>query len=50
MAINNNVVIIVAVLVGVVIGFIGFQAYQSHKEPKGVQINLGPNGVTVDKK
>ncbi|MBV9558337.1 MAG: hypothetical protein JO254_14810 [Pseudolabrys sp.] len=50
MADRQNLLVIVGVLVGLVIGFFGYQAYQDHKEPKGVQINLGPGGVSVEKK
>jgi hypothetical protein len=28
----------------------GYQTYQARKEPQGVQINVGPNGVTFEKK
>ncbi|MDB5641669.1 MAG: hypothetical protein JWN07_986 [Hyphomicrobiales bacterium] len=45
---NLMFLIVGALLVG---GSIyGYQVYQERKEPQGVQINLGPNGVTVEKK
>ncbi|MGI8527724.1 MAG: hypothetical protein ACR2K5_16440 [Pseudolabrys sp.] len=50
MAINQNVLVIVGILAGVIIGFIGYQIYDQHREPKGVQINLGPSGLSVEKK
>jgi hypothetical protein len=28
----------------------GYQIYQERKEPRGVQINVGPNGVTFEKR
>jgi predicted negative regulator of RcsB-dependent stress response len=28
----------------------GYQTYQARKEPQGVQINVGPNGVTFEKR
>ena len=28
----------------------GYQVYQERKEPQGVQINVGPNGLTIEKK
>ena len=29
---------------------LGFKVYQDHKEPKGVQRNFGPSGISVQKK
>jgi predicted negative regulator of RcsB-dependent stress response len=45
---NVLYLVIGALLVGGSI--FGYQAYQERKEPQGVQINVGPNGVTFEKK
>jgi hypothetical protein len=47
---NRNVLylIIGALIVGV--GVLGYNLYQEKKEPEGLQINLGPNGVKVQNK
>jgi RsiW-degrading membrane proteinase PrsW (M82 family) len=47
---NRNVLylIIGALIVG--IGVLGYNLYQEKKEPEGLQINLGPNGVKVQNK
>jgi hypothetical protein len=37
-----------AVLVGAAI--YGYQLYQERREPQGLQINVGPKGVTIEKK
>ena len=29
---------------------LGYQVYQDRKEPKGVQINIGPGGLAIEKK
>jgi len=50
MAINQNVLVVAGVLVGLVVGFIGYKIYDDNREPRGVQINLGPAGVSVEKK
>jgi hypothetical protein len=35
-------------LIAVVV--LGWQLYQDRKEPKGVQINVGPGGISIEKK
>lgn len=47
---NRNLLylIIGALIVGV--GVLGYNLYQEKKEPEGLQINLGPNGVKVQNK
>ena len=48
---NRNIVISVAVgALILAVAVLGYQVYQDHKEPKGVQINLGQNGLTIEKK
>jgi hypothetical protein len=37
-----------ALAVGIAV--LGYQLYQDRKQPEGVQINLGPAGVTIEKK
>jgi hypothetical protein len=34
----------------IVAGVLGYQLYQERKQPSGVQINLGPGGVSIEKK
>ena len=34
----------------VVVAVLGYQLYQDRKEPKGTQINIGPSGITIEKK
>src|SRR5665213_799715 len=47
---NRNILylIIGALIVGV--GVLGYNLYQNKKEPQGLQINLGPNGVKIQNK
>jgi hypothetical protein len=47
---NRNVLFLIigALIVG--IGVLGYNLYQEKKEPDGLQINLGPNGVKVQNK
>jgi len=46
---RNLLYAIVGALV-VVVAVLGYQNYQDHKKPEGLNINLGPNGIHVDKK
>jgi RsiW-degrading membrane proteinase PrsW (M82 family) len=47
---NRNVLylIIGALIVG--IGVLGYNLYQTKKEPSGLQINVGPDGLKIQNK
>ena len=47
---RNNILYLVIGALAVVVVVLGYQLYQDRKEPKGVQINLGPGGVSIEKK
>jgi hypothetical protein len=34
----------------VVVAVLSYQLYQDRKEPEGVNINLGPGGISIQKK
>jgi hypothetical protein len=34
----------------VVVAVLGYQLYQDKKKPEGVNINLGPGGISIEKK
>jgi hypothetical protein len=46
---RNAVYLIIAILV-LAVGVLGYNLYQAKKEPEGLQINVGPNGVKVQSK
>lgn len=46
---NNILYLIIGVLV-VVIAVMSYQLYQAHKQPKGMRIDLGPDGFSIEKK
>ena len=46
---NNLVYLVVGALI-VAVGVLGYQLYQDRKKPEGVNINLGPGGITIEKK
>ena len=37
-------------LLAVTVAVLGYQLYEAKKEPKGFQINVGPGGVSMEKK
>lgn len=47
---RSNILYLAVGALIVVVAVLGYQLYQERKEPKGVQINLGPNGVSIEKK
>jgi hypothetical protein len=46
---RNLLVLIIAVLIAGV-GILGYNLYEAKKEPKGLQINVGPDGLKVQNK
>jgi RsiW-degrading membrane proteinase PrsW (M82 family) len=34
----------------IVVAVLGYQLYQDRKQPEGVHIDLGPNGLSIEKK
>ena len=46
---RNNLMLIVGALI-VVIGVLGYMLYDAKKERKGVQINVGKDGIKIEQK
>ncbi|HEX4556911.1 MAG TPA: hypothetical protein VH249_23175 [Xanthobacteraceae bacterium] len=46
---SNVLYLIIGALV-VVAAVLGYNLYQDRKEPKGLQINLGEKGLSIEKK
>ena len=46
---SNILYLIVGALV-VVVGVLGYQLYEDKKKPEGLNINVGPGGLTIEKK
>ena len=46
---SNTLYLIVGVLV-IVVAVMGYQLYQDRKKPEGMRIDVGPNGLTIEKK
>jgi hypothetical protein len=47
---NRNLMFLVVGALIVVVGVLGYNLYEAKKEPKGVQINVGPDGLKVQSK
>jgi hypothetical protein len=47
---NRNVLILAVAVLCVAVGALGYKLYEDQREPKGVQLNIGSNGISVEKK
>ena len=47
---RSNIVYLIVGALLVVVAVLGYQLYQDRKKPEGVQINIGPGGVSIEKK
>jgi RsiW-degrading membrane proteinase PrsW (M82 family) len=47
---RSNVIYLVVGALVVVVAVMGYQLYQDRKKPEGLRIDIGPNGLSIDKK
>jgi predicted negative regulator of RcsB-dependent stress response len=47
---NRNILYLIIGALIVVVSVLGYNVYQSKKQPEGLQINLGPNGLKIENK
>jgi hypothetical protein len=47
---NRNVLYLIIGVLVVALGVVGYNLYQAKKEPEGLQINVGPNGLKIQNK
>jgi predicted negative regulator of RcsB-dependent stress response len=47
---NRNLLYLIIGALIVVVSVLGYNVYQSKKQPEGLQINLGPNGLKIQNK
>ncbi len=47
---NRNILYLVIGALIVAVGVLGYNLYQTKKQPEGLQINLGPSGLKVQNK
>ena len=50
MPINRNMLFLVIGALVVAVGVLSWKVYEDNREPKGVQLNIGPQGISVEKK
>jgi hypothetical protein len=47
---NPNVLYLIIGVLVIAVGALGYNLYQAKKEPDGLQINVGPNGLKIQSK
>jgi hypothetical protein len=47
---NRNVLFLIIGALIIAVGVLGYNLYQTKKEPEGLQINVGPNGLKIQNK
>lgn len=47
---RSNVIYLVVGALVVIVAVMGHQLYQDRKKPEGLNIDIGPNGLSIDKK
>ena len=50
MSISRNLLFLIIGALVVTAGVLGYNLYQAKKQPEGVQINVGPNGLKIQGK
>ena len=47
---RSNIIYLVVGALVVVVAVMGYQLYQDRKKPEGMRIDVGPNGLSIEKK
>jgi hypothetical protein len=47
---RSNLLFLVIGALAVVVAVLGYSLYQEKKEPKGIQLNIGEKGISIEKK
>ncbi|MBA2400309.1 MAG: hypothetical protein H0V72_16715 [Bradyrhizobium sp.] len=47
---NRNVIYLIIGVLAVAVGVLGYNLYQVKKQPDGLQINVGPDGLKIQSK
>jgi predicted negative regulator of RcsB-dependent stress response len=47
---NRNIMFLIIGALIVVVGMLGYNLYQTKKQPEGLQINVGPSGLKIQNK
>ena len=47
--VRSNILYLVIGALVVVVAVLGYELYQDRKQPEGMRIDLGPNGLSIEK-
>ncbi|MES2750296.1 MAG: hypothetical protein V4661_02885 [Pseudomonadota bacterium] len=47
---NRSILYAVVGVLAIAVGILGYNLYQAKKEPQGLQINVGPDGLKIQNK
>ena len=47
---RDNILYLAIGALVIVVAVLSYQLYQDHKQPEGMRIDLGPNGLSIEKK
>lgn len=47
---NRNILYLIIGMLVVAVGVLGYNLYQARKQPEGLQIKVGPGGLTIQNK
>jgi predicted negative regulator of RcsB-dependent stress response len=47
---NRNILYLIIGALVIVVAVLGYNVYQTKKQPEGLQINVGPNGLKIENK
>lgn len=47
---NRNVLFLIIGALAVIVAVLGYSLFQEKKQPEGVQINIGPDGLKIQNK
>ena len=47
---RSNILYLVLGALVIVVAVLGYQLYQDRKQPEGMRIDVGPNGLSIEKK
>ena len=50
MPISRNVLFLIIGGLVVAVAALSYKVYDDHRQPKGVQLSIGPSGISVEKK
>lgn len=50
MPVNRNVLLFIVGALIAIVAVLGYKQYQDSKQPDGVQINIGPDGLKIQNK